>query len=46
MKKIILSILLFVGFILAISESETFLPNILGLAMCCISAYKFKVFKV
>lgn len=46
MKKIILSILLFAGFILAISESDTFVPNALGLIMCCISAYNLKVFKV
>ena len=45
MKKVFLAILMFVGFILTISESSTFVPNILGVLMCCISACKLKVFE-
>ena len=45
MKKAFLAILLFAGFILVISESDTFVPNVLGLIMCCISAYNLKVFQ-
>ena len=45
MKKVILIILLLVGFILAISEGETFLPNIIGILLSGFSANKLKVFE-
>lgn len=46
MKKVFFAILLFVGFILAISEGETFLPNAIGIMLLGFSANKLKLFEV
>ena len=40
MKNIIYGIALFVGFILMVSESATFIPNLVGVVVFTYSAYK------
>lgn len=40
MKKIIYKIALLVGFVLMVSESTTFISNILGIAAFAYAAYK------
>lgn len=40
MKKIIYGIALFMGFILMVSESMTFIPNLIGIVVFAYSAYK------
>lgn len=44
MKKIFFAILLIAGFILTVSEGETFLPNVIGLCLCWLSVSKLKLF--
>lgn len=44
MKKVFFAILLITGFILTASESETFLPNVIGLFLCWLSVSKLKLF--
>lgn len=46
MKKIIYAVALFVGFILIVSESTTFTPNYLGVAIFVYSAYKLDLLTV
>lgn len=45
MKKVFFAILLIAGFILMVSEGETFLPNVIGLCLCGLSANKLKLFE-
>ncbi len=45
MKKVFFAILLIVGFILTISEGETFLPNVIGICLLGLSANKLKLFE-
>lgn len=45
MKKVFFAILLIAGFILTASESETFLPNVIGLCLCGLSANRLKLFE-
>lgn len=40
MKKIIYGIALFVGIMLSASESATFLPNIIGMALFAVASFK------
>lgn len=45
MKKIFLGILLMVGFLLTVTESSTFAPNVAGMMMALFSADKLKLFE-
>jgi hypothetical protein len=45
MKKVFFAILLITGFILTVSESESFLPNVIGLCLCWLSVSKLKLFE-
>lgn len=46
MKKIILSITLMIGFLLIVSESTTFVPNIIGMLLTLFSADRLKLFEL
>lgn len=43
MKKTIYRIALFIGFILIVSESTTFMPNLIGIVVFAYSAYKLNL---
>lgn len=44
MRVIIYCALLFVGFVLSVSESGTAIPNIIGGVSFCLAAYKLGLF--
>lgn len=43
MKKILYGMLMYIGFILIISESATFAPNMIGFAAFAAAAYKLNL---
>lgn len=46
MKKIVYPIALLTGFLFMVSESTTFTPNLIGMAVFVYSAYKLKLLTV
>ena len=46
MKKLFFGVLLMVGFFLMVSESTTFVPNVLGMLISLFSADKLNAFEV
>lgn len=46
MKKLFFGVLLMVGFLLTVSESTTFVPNVLGMLISLFSVDKLNAFKV
>jgi len=45
MKKLIFAIIAIAGFVLAVSESSTFAPNILGLLMLVVGVWNTGILK-
>lgn len=46
MKKVIIALIIVVGFMLAVSESASFLPNALGIVMCVTGIVKSNILKL
>lgn len=45
MKKLFLAVMMFIGFIMTVSESANFLPNIIGLCLMVCSADNLHMFE-
>jgi uncharacterized protein (DUF2062 family) len=45
MKRYALCIAIVIGFLMAASQSETVVPNVLGIVLMCYSAYRLGILK-